>query len=270
MNMTEDAAAAGQVSASAAEVYDVFFVPALFAEWAEPLCRAADLKPGDDVLDIACGTGATTRRAREIVGTAGTVTGLDRNEGMLRVARSRAPDIRWIEARAEALPLSDDAFDTVLCQFGLMFFDDRAAALREMMRVLRPGGTAAVSVWDIVDTSPGYAAMIALLDRLFGKTAANALRAPFVLGDKTALRALLRDAGWDGAEVVTRTGTTRFASIREWVRMDIRGWTLADMIDDVQFETLVAAAERDLAEFAGPDGKVAFPAPAHFVVCRSG
>lgn len=265
MNMAKDAAATGQVSTSAAEIYDEFFVPALFGEWAGPLCAAAGLVAGDQVLDVACGTGATTRVARSEVGTGGSVKGLDRNEGMLKVARSRAPDLSWVEGRAEALPFPDAAFDAVLCQFGLMFFDDRAAALREMSRVVRPSGKAVVSVWDTAETSPGYARMIALIDRLFGSDAANALRAPFVLGEKDALRSVLRDGGWEDATVTTEIGTARFASIFEWVRMDVRGWTLADMIDDEQFSALVAAAERELAVFAGPDGSVAFPAPAHII-----
>ncbi len=266
MAKPKDAAEAGQVSASAAEIYDTFFVPALFREWAEPLCKAADLQPGDAVLDVACGTGSTTQVALRIVGSDGSVTGLDRNDGMLKVARSRAPDIEWQSGRAEKLPFPDATFDAVLCQFGLMFFDDRSQALREMARVIRPGGKVAVSVWDSAETSPGYARMIGLFDRLFGAIAAEALRAPFVLGQKATLRALLTDAGWDDAKIVTRQGTARFQSIRDWVQTDVRGWTLADMIDDEQFETLVEAAERELAEFADPDGKVAFAAPGHIIV----
>ena len=146
-----------------------------------------------------------------------------------------------------------------------MFFEDRPAALAEMARVLRPGGTAALVVWDSVETSPGYARMIAVLDRLFGPEAADALRAPFILGDKAALRALLNAGGMQGASITTRTGTARFASLAEWVRLDVRGWTLADMIDDDQFDTLVATVEREFDDLARPDGKVSFPAPAHIV-----
>ena len=152
-----DKATAGQVSANAAEIYDEFFVPALFGAWAEPLCDAAGLVPEATVLDIACGTGATTRVAKARVGSGGSVTGLDRNAGMLAVARTRAPDIRWIDGRAEGLPFADQVFDAVLCQFGLMFFDDPSAALSEMRRVLRPDGRIAISVWDEVRNSPGYA-----------------------------------------------------------------------------------------------------------------
>lgn len=265
MGVETNAAAAGQVSASAAEIYDGFFVPALFGQWAEPLCRAAGLKPGDAVLDVACGTGATTRTARRSVGAAGEATGLDRNVDMLSVARSRSPssDIEWAQGRAEALPFADAAFDAVLCQFGLMFFEDRAAALREMTRVTRPGGMVAVSVWDRADRSPGYARMIALIERLIGAAAADALRAPFVLGDQSDFRAALIAGGVTDATIETRDGTARFPSIADWVRTDVRGWTLSDMIDDDQHAALAAAAEREFGAFVAADGSVAFSAPAH-------
>ncbi|WP_424929639.1 class I SAM-dependent methyltransferase [Amaricoccus tamworthensis] len=266
MIMEMDAAAKGQVSASAAEIYDRFFVPALFGEWGEPLCRAAGVAQGERVLDVACGTGATTRAAAEIVGPGGNVTGIDRNDGMLDVARQNcARHMEFVDGMAEALPFEDGSFDRVLCQFALMFFEDREAALREMRRVLAPRGAVALSVWDRVETSEGYAGMISLLDRMFGREVADALRAPYVLGDRDVLAGVLASGGFNDAVVETRVGTARFQSIREWVRMDVRGWTLADMIDEDQFEALVAAAEQEFAGLVGSDGRVAFDAPAHLV-----
>lgn len=267
--MTTSAATTGQVSNSAAETYDAFFVPALFGEWAGPLCDAANIIEGSDVLDIACGTGATTREAVKRTGAAGRVVGIDRNEGMLTVARARDDTVEWIEGRAEALPFHSNSFDTVLCQFGLMFFEDRAMALTEMVRVLRPGGQIALSVWDDAAHSPGYAGMIALIEAMFGTDAADALRAPFVLGDKQVLHGVLDVGGLGEATMTTQAGTARFESIREWVRMDVRGWTLAEFIDDAGFEALVEAAEKQLARFAPSGGPVRFPAPAHVVVWRS-
>ncbi|GAB5470081.1 MAG: methyltransferase domain-containing protein [Rhodospirillales bacterium] len=255
----------GQVSDSAAEIYDRFFVPALFGAWARPLCRAVDLQAGQRVLDLACGTGATTRAALAAVGPGGAVTGLDRNAGMLEVARARAPTIDWVEGRAETLPFPDAAFDAAICQFGLMFFEDRPAALREMTRVVRPGGGLALTVWDRVETSPGYARMIALLGRLFGARVAKALLAPYLLGDLADLRALQAQVGWQDARIETQDRQARFPSIRDWVTLDVRGWTLSDMIDEAQFALLVESAERELADLAGPDGAVVFPAPAHIV-----
>lgn len=263
--MSTTAAATGQVPRTAAEIYDAFFVPALFGQWASPLCDAAGIEPGQSVLDVACGSGATTQEAAARVGHTGHVTGLDRNDGMLAVARSKLPGCEWVEARAEDIPFADNTFDAVLCQFGLMFFDDRVKALVNMQRVLRPKGRLALSVWDVAESSPGYAAMIALIDKMFGQVAADALRAPFVLGEKAKLLDLLAESGLGDAQVDTSIGSARFDSIREWVRMDVRGWTLSEFIDDSGFEELVAAAEKALSEFAAPDGTVSFPAPAHIV-----
>ena len=264
--METDTASTGQVTKSAAEIYDEFFVPALFGAWAAPLCDAAAVAKGQAVLDVACGTGATTRTAAERVGAHGRVVGLDRNSGMLSVAKARAPQVEWVEALAADIPIADGAFDVVLCQFGLMFFEDRSNALSEMRRVLCPGGRIALSVWDDAINSPGYAGMIDLIAEMFGKDAADALRAPFILGDRNALEDVLTRGGCRDAVVTTQTGTARFASIREWVRMDVKGWTLTDMIDDDGYEALVAAAEQRFASFAAPDGSIAFPAPAHIAV----
>ena len=263
--MNGSAATTGQISKSAAEIYDEFFVPALFGEWAGRLCDRAKIGPHHVVLDVACGTGSTTREAASRL-TNGNVIGLDRNADMLRVAQRKAPHIEWIESRAEDLSYPDNTFDTVLCQFGAMFFDDGNAALQHMARVLRPGGNLAFSVWDDAENSPGYDGMIKLIDQMFGAQAADALRAPFVLGDQDRLFDLCRNTGLRDARVTTVPGTARFASIREWVRMDVRGWTLAEFIDDAGFEALVSAAEATLGRFAAADGTVTFPAPAHICV----
>lgn len=256
----------GQVTRSAAEVYEEFFVPALFGQWAPPTIAAAGLRPGQDVLDVACGTGILAREARAHVAPGGSVVGIDCNEGMLAVARRAAPEIDWRVGSAESLPFPDGRFDAVLCQFGLMFFGDPIAALREMWRVLRSEGRLAVSVWTGLETTPGYAAVVALLERLFGAEVAAALRAPFILGDPRALVARFERAGIPDPELRTLPGTARFPSIEAWVHTDVKGWTLADRIDEEQYQLLLREAQQELKRFCGADGGVAFPAPAHLVV----
>ena len=182
----------GQVSTNAARVYDEFFVPALFAEWPKRVVDAAHLQPGDRILDVACGTGIVAREAAERVGPQGTVIGLDLNEGMLAVAAQKAPHIEWRQGRAESLSFETHTFDAVMCQFGLMFFEDRVSAIQEMMRVLQPGGRLIAAVWASLDQTPGYAAMAMLLERLFGKIVANSLHVPYVLGNEQELRDLFR------------------------------------------------------------------------------
>jgi ubiquinone/menaquinone biosynthesis C-methylase UbiE len=135
-----------QIPLEAAEVYESAFVPGFFAQWAPLLCDAAGVGPGDEVLDVACGTGIVARTAAERVVPSGRVVGVDLNEAMLAVARRVGPGIEWRQGDVSALPFLDAAFDRVLCQMALMFFPDRVGALREMARVAHPGATAAVVV----------------------------------------------------------------------------------------------------------------------------
>jgi SAM-dependent methyltransferase len=258
-------AADGQVSRSAADIYEEFFVPALFQEWSARVAEAAALEPGQKVLDVACGTGVLARCAFERVMPGGNVIGIDRNEGMLAVARRKSPSIEWRSARAEDLPFDDESFDAVVSQFGLMFFEDRERALAEMARVLARGGRLAVAVWASLDRSPGYAAITVLLERLFGAPIAEEMKAPFVLGDAEQLRALFARAGLTGAAIATRTGNVRFPSLEQWIRTEIKGWTLADRLDDAAYATLQRESAVHLAPFVRDDGSVQFAEEAHIV-----
>jgi ubiquinone/menaquinone biosynthesis C-methylase UbiE len=252
----------GRVTRSPAEVYEEYFVPALFQQWGRRVAAEAGMGPGDRVLDVACGTGVLACAAAEIVGPDGEVVGLDSNEDMLAVARRKSAQIEWRVGRAEALPFPDESFDAVVSQFGIMFFEDRPAALREMLRVLRPGGRLAVAVCDALEHSPGYAALAELLQRLFGDDVADAFRAPFMLGDPERLLALCREAQVDEGKVMQHLGTVRFASIKSLISTERACvWTLGGMLDDTQFERLHQEAEQALRAFATADGTVAFAMP---------
>jgi SAM-dependent methyltransferase len=251
----------GQVNTDAAEIYNSFFVPALFGQFPEQVLAHAAVGTGARVLDVGSGTGIVAVAAQQIVGARGHVVGSDPNEGMLAVARRSDPSIDWRVAAAESLPLDDESFDHTVSQFAAMFFTDRATALEEMARVTVPGGTVSVATWAGLDRTPGYDAMVEVIDDELGHAAASALRAPFVLGDVDDVRQLLTPLG-DHLRVDEIAGTARFASIADWVHTDVRGWTLADLVDDDGEAALVARAERELASFVSPDGSVAFPAPA--------
>lgn len=253
----------GQVSAEAALVYEEFYLPTLFAEWPPRVIEAARIQSGQRVVDVACGTGVLARAVAERVGGSGSIVGVDINEGMLAVAREKAPEIEWRQAPAESLPLDDASCDVAVSQFGLMYFEDKEGALGEMMRVLRPGGNLAVVVWDKLENSPGYAVEDQLFQRLLGDEAAD--EAPYSLGDKQVLKGLFANAGIPDVEIQTCEGTARFPSIEAWIHADVKGWTSADSINDEQYELLLTEARQELARFATTDGSVAFPTPAHIV-----
>ena len=254
-------ASTGQVSTTAAEVYEQFFVPALFGQWTGPMLDAVDAHLGDRVIDIGTGTGVLARAALRRVGSAGSVIAVDPNEGMLAVAARLAPDLDIRRGVAEQLPVVDSEMTCTTCQFALMFVEDRARAISEMARVTRPGGRVAVATWAAIEESPGYAAMVGLLDEVLGDWAAEALRAPFCIGSTDELHDLLQ-ASFGDVVVQHRSGEARFASLDEWLHTDIRGWTLSDDVDDRQFALLRARASVRLAQFVGADGVVSFAAPA--------
>ncbi len=252
---------------AAAEAYESFVVPALVGPWSARVAQAASLRPGDRVLDVACGTGVLARAAAERIAPGGSVTGLDSSEAMIAVAKRIAPAIEWREASAESLPFDDRSFDAVVSQFGLMFFADRAAALREVRRVLRERGRLALAVWDALERSAPFSALARLLDRLVGRPAADALRAPFSLGDPDAIVALFRDAGFSWVRIRTEDGPVRYPSVRSLIEYKWSDWiALAGHEHDPErFETLVAAAERELAPFVATDGELRYSARAHIV-----
>lgn len=249
----------GQVAATAAQIYEEFFLPALFDQWPPHLLAAANVAAGEDLLDVGCGTGVAARAAVRRVGSSARVVGVDLNPGMLAVAEQTA-GVEWLTGSAEALPVDSETFDVVICQFAMMFFNDRRAAMSEMHRALRSDGRVAVATWSSLEQTPGYAAMVDLLDRLFGRDAGDALRSPYNMGDPTELEELLA-AEFDHVEVTMVPGTARFASIEAWVHTDVRGWTLSDM-SDAEYERLLEAAQTELAGFTAADGTVTFDAPA--------
>jgi ubiquinone/menaquinone biosynthesis C-methylase UbiE len=245
-------------------------VPALFGEWAPRVAAAAQIRPGNHVLDVACGTGVLAREVASQVGPSGFVAGVDVNPGMLSVAAALAPRIEWREGRAETLPYPEQRFDAVVSQFGLMFFTDRRQAVQEMQRVLKRGGHLAVAVWASLDRAPAYAAEVALLERLAGKAAADALRAPFVLGDANELAQLITSAGVEEVNVTTGTGAARFPSLRFMVEADLRGWLpiMGVVLSEEQIQRILNEAEQVLAPYVTAAGTTACEIAAHLVTGR--
>lgn len=256
-----------QAQIDAATAYEEFFVPALFQEWAPRVVAAAQLKPGQRVLDVACGTGVLAREAASCVGDAGAVVGLDPNPGMLTVARRLASGVEWREGTAEALPYPDQFFDAVLSQFGLMFFTDRREAIHEMVRVLANGGYLIVAVWDSLDNIPAYALEVALLERIAGRHAADALRAPFALGNRRELESLFNEAGIGSVEIATHIGTAHFPNVHSMVEADLRGWlpVMKVVLAEEQIERILEEAEQALSPYVRDRGHVMFDLPAHIV-----
>ncbi|MBE9637336.1 class I SAM-dependent methyltransferase [Salipiger mangrovisoli] len=263
--MKQEDAATGQITAAAARVYEQFFVPALFGQFAPWLVEAAGIRGGGRVLDVATGTGIVARAA---LARGASVTGVDINEGMLTIAREKAPHASFQLAAAESLPFEDNSFDAVTCQFALMFLADRGQALREMARVCHPGGHLAVSVFDTWENSPGYRDLVPLLGEIMGDAAAEAFKPPFSLGDPATLEKVLREGGLEDAQIIHKTGQIRHASMDAWLDTEIGGWTLASLATPETMAALKARAPEVLGQYRNSDGTISFEAPAFFAVAQ--
>jgi ubiquinone/menaquinone biosynthesis C-methylase UbiE len=264
-----------QVGGNAAEIYQRALVPAVFGPWAPRVVELAELRPGLRVVDIACGTGLVARLAAEAVGVDGHVAALDLNPGMLAVAAELptvdGAEIEWVEGTAQVLPFAEASFDVVCCQLGLQFFPDREGALREMKRVLVPGGRVVVMVWREIDRAPGFAVLAAVLGRTISSDAEALMRAPFALSDAGELSGLLEAAGLCDCAIHAETGNVRFASVAMFVRSYIGGSPLAAIVADAPApacEELVEEVERALDPLI-EQGSLCFPIEAHLALCRA-
>lgn len=260
-------------SRNPAETYEGYMVPVLFEPWAQRLVQVIDLQPGERVLDVACGTGIVARVAASHMGAGAQVTGLDISPGMLEVARRNVgvdgPAVEWIEGPAEALPFPGASFDAVLCQFALMFFRDRRAALSEMHRVLDDDGRLGISVWQEIERHPFYET---LHDVVRWHLGASGVRDIFALGDAESLRTLVAEAGFHTISIRSMSMTARFPDpdlfLAREIDVDTASVPAMRALTPVGRETLVAQIRDDMsAALAGvTDGDhVVLPFHGHIV-----
>jgi len=234
-----------------AAAYEEFLVPAMFAPFAERLVDRAGVARGAAVLDVACGTGVVTRAAARRAGPVGSVIGADLGEPTLAVARSRAvgeaaAPIDYLRADAAELPFGDDDFDVLLCQQGLQFFPDRAAALAEMRRVLKAEGILAIATWKDIERSP-FIAIVDALGAHVGAEAAAMMRSPFGLGDASELAQAIAAAGFRDVVVEDETIECTWASHPEFARLAIEAGPVASSFAAAD----AAARDRVIEEVAG-------------------
>lgn len=260
-----------QITGNAADRYERHLVPTLFEPWTKDILGRAALRPGDQVLDIACGTGVVARHAAQQLGDSGGITGIDLNEGMLEMARTQAEKmgtkVEWQQGDAGALPFDDSSFDAVLCQQGLQFFPDKAAALREMHRVLTPGGRLVVSVVCSLEHNPLMRMQVEPLTRHLGDEAASVQRAVCSLGDADELRCLHTDAGFQDIDIQVVSLTIQHDDVARFIPGLMASLPFAEAIAALD-ESNQKALFNDFIEGLSPyiDGqRLAIPHVAHVV-----
>jgi ubiquinone/menaquinone biosynthesis C-methylase UbiE len=262
--------------ANPAETYESYIVPSLFGPWADRTIRFAGPEAHDRVLDLACGTGIVARKVAAGFGSTGV--GIDTSADMLSVARRAADrdglDIEWHLARAEALPFGDESFDLALCQFGLMFFSDRAAALAETARVLKRGGRVVITTWQGLDRHPFYATLHDAIRRRIG---ISALETVFSLGDAAALQQELEDAGFAEVESEQASMEARFpdpdAFLAGEVDVDTAATPAMQRLDEGERSAIVDAIPEEMQaplEALTEGRHVVIPFHGHLVPARAG
>lgn len=235
-------------SQNAAENYERYFVPSIGRPVAAYLIEAAALRPGERVLDVACGTGIVARLAAEGVGPGGAVEGLDPNAGMLAIAREAArsgPSIAWHEAPAEKMPFPDEGFDVVLCGMGLQFFSDRQAGLREMRRVLVSGGRLLANLPG--PAPPPLEAMAETLAHHVGPESASFVHTVFSLHDAEEIHSLVTNAGFGNVEVWSEPVTLQLPSPADFLWQYVHSTPMAAVVAQVD-QNRREALERDFCE----------------------
>lgn len=163
----------------------------------QALLAWAALSPGDTVLDVACGTGLVSEAAARAVGSGGQVLGIDLSGRMVETAAARAQrlglaQLRYQRMDAEGIALPDASVDAVLCALGLMYLPDPIRALREMRRVLRPGGRLVAAVWGTRDHC-GWSAVFPIVD---AEVATEVCPLFFQLGQEGVLAQACAQAGF--------------------------------------------------------------------------
>jgi ubiquinone/menaquinone biosynthesis C-methylase UbiE len=195
MSQSADKVFAGSIP----QLYDEYLVPLIFQPYAEDLAaRVAARKPAK-VLEIAAGTGVVTREMAKCLPTSASIVATDLNGPMIERAQAigTARPVEWRTADAMSLPFADASFDAVVCEFGAMFFPDRAKAYAEARRVLKPGGAYLFNVWDRIEDNEFADVVTQALAELFPADPPLFMaRTPHGYHDKSRIRADLAAGGF--------------------------------------------------------------------------
>jgi ubiquinone/menaquinone biosynthesis C-methylase UbiE len=248
--------------------------PVYERHWADQLAPAqqrlldlAALQPGERVLDVACGTGLVTFPAADAVGRSGAVVATDISDAMVAHIRDEASRRGYAHLTAhrmdaEALDLPPGSFDAALCALGLMYVPDPLAAMKEMTRMLRPGGRCVAAVWG-ARRNCGWAEIFPIVD---ARVQSEVCPLFFQLGTGEALAQLLTQAGLAAVTTARLSTTLRYASAEEACGAAFAGGPVALAYSKFDAATQEAAHAEYLASIEGFRRGTGYEIPGEFVV----
>lgn len=255
-----------------ADVYDRLLVPLLFEFYAADLASRVAMLEVRDVLETAAGTGVLTRQLAAALVDDTRIVATDLNKPMLDLGKARCPDsrIQWRCADALELPFEPECFDAVVCQFGVMFFPDKARAFREVLRVLKPGGHFLFNAWDRISENEFAHAVVGALGTHFHRDPPDFLaRIPHGYHDVGRIQADLEAAGLEIFSIETVAGISRAASPRDSAVAYCQGTPTRNEIegrDPSGLEEATEAVTRAMAQRFG-DGPIDGRMQAHVIHC---
>jgi SAM-dependent methyltransferase len=188
---------------SVPELYDRHLGPVFMEPYARDLARRVEIPAAGRLLELACGTGKLTRELVAALAANVTIDATDLNDAMLDVARARvsAPNVHWSTADALSLPFEAEQFDAAVCQFGVMFFPDKAQAAGQVRRVLKPRGSYWFNVWGTLDENPVSRVSHDAIAKLFDADPPTFFHVPFGYNDRDRIVADLRAGGFTSVEI---------------------------------------------------------------------
>lgn len=227
------------------EFYDRYLGPVQFAPFARELAAMLPADPGGDVVEIACGTGLVTRELRRRLAPSRRLVASDLSRAMLDYARSQVGEsaIEWREADAMSLPFRDGEFGAAVSGFGLMFVPDKAKAVRDIRRVLKPGGLLLFSTWDRLEDNTCAALYAQTIEALFPGDAEMVFRVPWSMHDDAMIRALLAGAGFTDVRIERKRHPVQPFNARDIATGQVRG-TPRGLLLEKKGLTMDAAIDR--------------------------
>jgi ubiquinone/menaquinone biosynthesis C-methylase UbiE len=261
------------VATTFTEIYERVLVGPLFRPFAEQLVTRVMPNRRDSVIDVACGTGIVARVARERLGPEARIVGVDVAPAMLAVAQTVDATIDWREGNAVSLPVNaDERFTVLTCHQGLQFMPDKPAAVREMRRVLAPGGRVAIATWVPLEQLPRAMELNAVAERHVG----SIVDSRHSFGQPEALKNLLVDAGFNDVAVERFTHEVQFADGALFARLNamavIGMSNSAKAMSEAQRGELagrIAAESQDVIASATKNGVFVLPLTTNIATARA-